>query len=314
MLIVIENVFQKMAVNSDTLFTTLAVFGLISLVVYVVLTRTHRHPNRTGTAAGQLATPNAGLVRNSGFDSGNSTAVIQNSKSILREPCQRVPPHVSMESAKVAVNGGSNILVDGIVSFRHSKAAYDDAGLTKEQIAENRKDLARVLSRMISGADGSGTSLSAPPSKGSNVVVAFKLSDVGCEKLQRVLYLLATFYNLFVIVVVQSKEQFEGKEREDVISRLRGHDKFSTINSTTSSGEALSSNVLPSHRVVAATSVTGRVAFVRQLEKTELVLDFEEEVKDSLHRFGHNVFVYSKVDMSCVPTRTVASTLGVALL
>lgn len=295
-----------MAVNSDTLFTTLAVFGLISLVVYFVLTRTH---DRTRTAVRQ-AVPNVGLARNGGFESGSSTALIQNSKSILREPCQRVPPHVSPESAKIAVNGGSNILVDGIVAFRNSKAACEDEMLTKEQMSENRKDLARVLSRLLSGADGSGTSISAPPSKGSNVVVSFKLSDVGCEKLRRVLYLLATFYNLFAIVVVQNNEQFEWKEREDVIARLRGCDKLSSIDST-SSREPLSSNVLPSHRVVAATSVTGRVAFVRQLERIDLVLDFEDEVKDLLTRFGHKVYVYSKVEMSCV---SGVSTLGNALL
>jgi hypothetical protein len=304
-----------MTVNSDTLLTTLAVFGVISLVVYFVLTRTHhRHPNRAATLPLRPSAGRNGVTGVVGAENGSTTATHQNNnKTVLREPCLRVPPHVSEESAKIAVNGGSNILVDGIVAFRHSRASHMDESLSKEQIAENRKDLARVLSRLLTGQDGqSGTSISTPPSKGSNVVVSVKLNEVGCEKLQRILFLLAAFYNLFVLVVVEQKEQFEGQEREEVISRLRGHDSYNikSADTTTPIQETININALPSHRVVAATSVTGRVAFVRQLERVDLVLDFEEEVKDILNRFSYKVFVYRKSDRA----QNGVSALGSALL
>lgn len=51
-------------------------------------------------------------------------------------------------------------------------------------------------------------------------------------------------------------------------------------------------DVLPSHRIVAASTVAGRVAFVRQVQRVGLVVDFDPAVHEQLSRFGHKVMVY----------------------
>merc|ERR1712066_210573 len=55
--------------------------------------------------------------------------------------------------------------------------------------------------------------------------------------------------------------------------------------------------VLPSHRIIANSSVLGRVAFVRQLpHKPEFVLEYNKEVKNQLNRFGFSVILYNKIE------------------
>jgi hypothetical protein len=204
------------------------------------------------------------------------------------ERCQRVPSHVSAHSARIAVRGGANLLSDGVVAFRHSKAScYEQSACDNETVLANRKERARVLSRLLEGertaTSGGSSAATAPPSKGSVVVVSVPEDDVDCAKLRRVIYLLGTHYNLFVILAVHSSESSR-EDRKKLIQRLRGE----------TSSSLLPVDVIPDHRIVAASTVTGRIAFCRQLQKTELVLDYDSEVKSMLGRFGHRVIVYGK--------------------
>ena len=162
----------------------------------------------------------------------------------------------------------------------------------------NRKERAKVLSNLL--ADSNGI-ISSPPVKGGSVVLAVPLPDIECEKLRRVVYLLATYYSLLLIVTVDSS--FQPKDMKNVLSRLRGSAEDATY---------LAPEVLPDHRITASCSVTGRVAFVRQLQRIELVLDFDADVKENLSRFGYRVIIYgSSTDKKSSDSR---SRLGVALL
>jgi hypothetical protein len=61
---------------------------------------------------------------------------------------------------------------------------------------------------------------------------------------------------------------------------------------TTFASLPVPADVLPSHRIVAASTVAGRVAFVRQVQRVGLVVDFDPAVHEQLSRFGHKVMVY----------------------
>ena len=267
-----------MTLNSDNFFSTIAIFGIVSFVIYFILSQQHR-------------TPAAQIVRNDTIEVVTNTSTDNSSaRKTTNEICRRVPSHVSLSSAKIAVNGGSNVLVDGIVAFRHTKAFFEEPSITEEQLRENRKDRAILFSKLLDDS-------SSPPSKGSTVVVSFQLKDVGCSHLRRVLYLLGTSYSLFIIIVVIENSDFEGVERENVILRLRGESTQETHENDDVIGtkvEILDENVLPTHRIIASNSVAGRVAFVRQLQRIELMVDFELEVKQLLSRFGHRVIFYGK--------------------
>jgi hypothetical protein len=120
------------------------------------------------------------------------------------------------------------------------------------------------------------------PARGSTIVVSIISSDVGCPKLRRVLYLLATFFNLLVIIHVGDNATTD-EQLDRLVDKLRG------------SKDELPDEVLPRHRIVAAQSIMGRVAFVRQLSRVEFVLDFDMKVRDEqLERFGYRVYIYGQ--------------------
>jgi len=67
-------------------------------------------------------------------------------------------------------------------------------------MAIDRRERARVFARMFSPSGGGGrvTPPRAPPDRGANVVVTMRSDDARCVRLQKALYLLGTYYNLFV--------------------------------------------------------------------------------------------------------------------
>jgi hypothetical protein len=235
----------------ETLYATVLIFGILSAVLYMCVLRPFLPaPQPPG---------NAGVTVNSSRTTTGSSKV----------KAARVPPHVSEASARTAIEGGRNLLQDnGIVKWQHSRAA------DCESQEFDRKERARLLSRLLSS--------SPPPAKGSNIVLAVPGRDAGCRKLRHALYLLSTYYNLIVLLVVEP--DFDGtKEKAALLRRLRGE-----------SGGELETDVLPDHRVVLACTAAGRVAFCRQMHRIELVLDFDLEVKNMLSRFGYRVTLYGE--------------------
>jgi hypothetical protein len=282
--------------------TTYIVFGVISLVVYVLFLRplfargptgqqTPQTPiNRDANGAGrqvrqqQRAAPNR---------QGSAAAAAAASRN--RNDSDDVPTwHISARKPSHATKTDA-VLVDGMISFRHSTAATYEAllatktpastandaspdGSSKSSVvAVNRKDRAKVLSRLLS------LDKSSPPPRGTTVVVSIPSEEVDCAKLRRVLYLLATYFNLVVVLSVGADTSEEDIQK--VSNTLRGSDP-----------STLPLAVLPEHRVVAAQSRTGRIALVRQLGRVELVLDHDPQMEEELGRFGFKVFVYGSTE------------------
>jgi hypothetical protein len=97
-------------------------------------------------------------------------------------------------------------------------------------------------------------------------------------------------------------------QNQALLSRLRGeannvhahayayddNDNDDTANiSTAANLTLLTEAVLPSHRILLASTIAGRVAFVLQLHRVEWVLDFDALVEAQLTRFGYRVFLYA---------------------
>ena len=277
-----------------------------------------------GASAGNLSAGGA-----SRWLSASATAVLTN--------CQTFPPHVSVGPEDISSStttkgnsssiGGNNILTDGIVGFRHTKAASilptklsKDTDGSKSatmgveiDVVKVRKERARLLSRLLSSA--TTTSQKQPPQvlRGSIVVVAVPREDVGCDRLKHILFLLATYFNVFVLVHVPDKDTSTSStitmsqvlhERDAIISKLWS--KPTTEGSSEDSGVNLShhhlnESILPGHRIIVTSSTAGRVAFCRQMEpqRVQVVVDFEGAVKTQLNRFGYSrVFCYNYANSS----------------
>ena len=269
-----------MTKDLETLYATVLIFGLLSAVVYLFVLRPLFPSGATPATGGQQPhrqrqQPQQQIQNRRSDDVGRNSRSVSDGK-VTGSRCARVPSHVSPSSALLAVNGGSNLLVDGIVAFRHGTAAAQESLLNDEQQTNNRKERARVLSRLLDDRT------SSPPAKGSTVVLAIPQQDVDCVKLHKVVHLLATYYNLLLLVAVDS--EFNPKEKGKLLERLREREGV----------EGVSTSVLPDHRIVLASTVAGRVAFARQLQRIDLVLDFDPEVRTLLSRFGHRVVVYGE--------------------
>eukprot|EP00934_Nitzschia_sp_Nitz4_P003150 Nitzschia sp. Nitz4//scaffold27_size158506//114426//115547//NITZ4_002614-RA/size158506-processed-gene-0.26-mRNA-1//1//CDS//3329545530//3140//frame0 len=238
------------------------------------------------------------------------------------EDCASRPSHVVVSSTKETIGlGGSNILNDsGLVVFHHTKAnnlsmaanAKESSDKEEEEIAVSiptstlnlRPERAKILSRLcqIGGVQ-------PPPSKGSTLVVSISQKDLedtdSITSLNRILIALGTFYNLLVLVAVsdafvESRQASEAEDGSstlplDPIKRMSLAKKVvvDLLRQENADKDALtlSESILPSHRIVMASTVTGRVALVRQLEKVALVVDWEEDVQTQLTRFGYKVAV-----------------------
>jgi hypothetical protein len=363
---------SKSHMIDSVFYTTVVSFGLISLFIYLfVLPRLVLLPNNNGGNINNADTAAAAAARgrrgsptdNDGGDNGNNNS--RKPSSTAHQPlCTRTPPHLSEQSARIATWGGMNVLVEGMIPFRYTKAAaiqdqqqklqqqqpspssllLSKADMVKasaasssppsaslSSISSNRKDRARILSNLFHGSTSSSTSSSAadvtaaaaasaaaaPPEKGSTIVISIPSQDLDCPKLRRVLYLLGTYYNILVIIVVDSSVSIQ--EVSNIRNKLRGDSgedsgenqkqsvataaaasaaatdiaSPSAISSSSSSSSSyLSADVLPDHRIVAASTVSARVAFARQLARKDLILDFDAEVSEQLMRFGHRVITY----------------------
>jgi hypothetical protein len=289
--------------------STLVMFAFVSLIIYIFLLRpilpSENAANRTRTTGapnanngqgvrGQQQQVNPNANNANGWDRPQQTRSragnLSEAAMQLLSECASIPPHCDDSNCKAGAGiNGCSVLVDGLVSFRFTKAAgvastkppppqpeaSNEAAAAAAAAATQaiRKERARLLSR-VGGSSGAQTL--APPLRGSTVVVSLPHADVGCAKLQRVLFLLATYYNVFVVVDVSDNSEIT---KESLLKALR-------------SGVDLTEMVLPSHRVLLASKICGRVALVRQLQRVELMIDFHPDVKEQLGRFGYRVFVY----------------------
>jgi len=243
---------------------TIVVFGLVTFLICRSLFQhdnpvdrgggNHNRPPRSHQSARRQVAP-AQTERRGGVESSSS------SSSIAR--LTKAPPHMAPEKRQAAAPPP-----DGVVPFRQTKAATYEK---KDLLASSRKERARLLSRILSLE-----TTAPPPRRGSTILVTIRPSDVECVSLKRVLYLLGTYFNLFLVIhVTESPPKAKVAEW---ISKIHG--------------EGLPMEILPQHRIVVVQSVLGRVALVRQLGNVEFALDFDPEMRTQLGRFGFKVMVY----------------------
>lgn len=273
----------------SSLPVTVVIFGVISLVLYFWLLKPLLTPPVAppeGTTARRAVDAPARVATNTTPSRrSRNTPTKPTSGSDIRsllEQNTRCPPHMAPASAKYLDTGGISLLSEGVLPFRHSRAAaYEQASSSASQ---NRKDRARVLSRILAMDNSSSSAAgSKPPARGSTIVITISTKEVGCEKLRRAIYLLSTHFNTMVILTDVSSPDVSDLDLDALVVKLRG-----------SNPSDLPQDVLPRHRIVAAQSITGRVAFCRQLGRVEFVLDPDAEMQTQLGRFGFRVLVYGK--------------------
>ena len=210
-------------------------------------------------------------------------------KTILRPErtlCTQLPSHVAVPAAAVAENGTNLLGGDGVVAWKFLNAAAVNA---KDE-DDARRDRALLLARLWTS--------STPPKKGSTLVISIPMDSVNCAYQRYGLFLLATYYNVFLILVQDAAPDLKLQEqrRQDAMAILRGDAPDrpnSSIQGRSSSKcmDALSLDALPTHRILSSTTVAGRVALGRQLQAVA-VLDYDPEVQSLLSRFGHAVILY----------------------
>ena len=317
---------------------TAIVFGIISILLYLLVIRPLLpSTNNTNNGAAAAARGGAAGIRGTAvaLDPNEATpnTVTTATQHQQHQKCTRVPPHLNSDLV-TAVNNGANVLMDGLVAFKFTRAAVATAAPKNSNTneADDRKARARLLANLLndnSSSNNKNKSSSAatttttasstpPPAKGSCIVLTLSWDDVTsqCEHQRRALVLLASYYNLLLLVAVPPTALNSNgvlPNADAIVEQLRGETTNSTL-------RALSVDLLPRHRIVWTSTITGRVAFVRQLQRIELVLDYDPEVKNLLSRFGHRVVLYGQTAASPpqngggADNVTVLSKLGRALL
>ncbi|OEU09884.1 hypothetical protein FRACYDRAFT_248134 [Fragilariopsis cylindrus CCMP1102] len=264
----------------------------------------------------------------------------ENAIEVLKN-CKAYPPHVEPRSIKSNSNnsiGCYNLLSDsGLVSFNYLKAASAASAasaannsnnntkdapidLTKKNAtttnANNnnsnnkiqRQERAKILSRLFANS----STVATPPMKGSTFIigVSYEQQLLQKEKEQklaiiRVIKGLATYYNVLVIVAVDTNDnddnsnnsnhhRYESTQKihEQVVQTLRSGDEEGVGGGEKNDDSLLSESILPSHRILLSKSAVGRIALVRQLSSNiGLTIDFNPEVKLQLEKFGYNVSI-----------------------
>jgi hypothetical protein len=341
---------------------------MVSWMLYISLTQEGPQPRRLteGGAQPQRRRPMESASNNINHDTGSSNFGSSSSARALLTRCQVLPPHVdrsslpdvardypssSATSSRVSSPPNSSrednhMLVDGIVAFRHTKAAAtvgkadpDPATSSARNATIMRKERALLLSRLLSNANESACSspVKNPPKvvRGSILVAAIPVDDVVCGKLRHILYLLATYFNVFILIHTPSntRQQQQGssssnssnmtmsqvlQQRDGIIHQLRKTFSSTVLpiksdgNDDSDSSCCLSDAILPAHRILVTTSAAGRIAFCRQLDsqRVQLVMDFDSSVKTELNRFGYRrVYFYSQSNVSGEATSGLAKAL-----
>jgi len=202
----------------------------------------------------------------------------------------RVPSHHAPRSSS------SRVSYDGVVPFRFTKAATFEANNVHtfsktsdgtDEILQNRKSRALILAKLFKKLD--------PPAKGNMLVLSIPSSQISSDnsKLQRILYLLGTYYNVFVMVNCDGDGDDDDEGQNELTHNDYTDDKkrCSAIIARLYELGTLTEEVLPPHRIVVTKSVASRVAFVRSFPKSPYIIgsESEEELQMLLTKFGYKV-------------------------
>ena len=321
-----------MADNPLLFYASIILFAVISWAIYkYVLTANNNNaiaaarpePSSSTTAT---ATASAGGATTSTNNNTNATAAVATTNSSTKDETssspynnfdqpKRHPPHLYNPSNKLL--HPSKVENGGIIPFKLTFASGYETRLSSQQnsddenvIITNRKQRARLFAKLFTIAD-------RPPNRGSNVVVIISYGGSAvakCDKLQKSLMLLGTYYNLFLLVDYSQHQQEKEELDRDVVKQFRNDllnvtkndDESSSLSlpaTTATEADKLNPQILPPHRIIFTTTPEGKIAFVRQLHEAKLVLlgssnkkeeeeDDNNKVKVELERFGFRVVSY----------------------
>ena len=343
-----------MADNPLLFYASIVLFAVISWAIYkYVLTANNNYattaaagpePSSSTTATATASATGGTSTSAATNNTTNATAAATTNSSTKEETSsspynnfdqpKRHPPHLYNPSNKKLILHPSKVENGGIIPFKLTFASgyetrlsnnTNNKGVVEEHnenlIITNRKQRARLFAKLFTISD-------RPPNRGSNVVVIISYGSAGndvvakCDKLQKSLMLLGTYYNLFLLVDYSQHQQKKEELDRNVVKQFRndllnvtkeddGGESSSlslpTTTTATATADKLNPQILPPHRIIFTTTPEGKIAFVRQLHEVKLVLlgsssnnkeEEEEEdnnnnkVKVELERFGFRVVSY----------------------
>ena len=324
--------------NNMVLYVSIILFAIISYVLYkFVLSPTQpadtqqRQQQRVAASSTRTIRPStstSSTARSSTITTKNNTDNDDYKFGQSRHPSHLLPPS-NWSKGSNNREDLSGYLLKGIIPFRSTYANGYEVRLQQEQkmkneqagsseevkdlVVVNRKERARIFARMFSStssataAKSTAAGPSKPPNRGSNIVMTIHHTDVITNsvdsKLHKILYLLGTYYNVFVLVDASDVEPKIVKDEEvkEYINKIRTQLYTNTANNNSSSNNnneyQLNKQIVPTHRIIVSTTASGRVAFVRQLADTQLVIDYDKEgVVKELERFGFRTLCYPRVE------------------
>jgi len=259
----------------EAFLTTVIFVGILTIFLFTIFQRSRKTNVNDGTS-------NVNNIRNTGDPAAihmqRQQALFRHAEQEQQMQFQRRHNNAGREEDDLGTipvpppDSKFKLLIDGVLPFRHGDAK--DFNLEAKQ--KNSKQDVIVASLGHNQL-----------TRGCNVVLTIKGSELvkkevnstetpisnQLESICNALTILGSEYNLFLILDFdnESVDICHMNQVKDIIS--------------------VPPHVLPKHRIVAAQSVTGRVAFVRQL-RPELVVDHDIEVQKQLTRFGFKVHIY----------------------
>ena len=265
----------------ESFLMTMSILIVTSIIIWCCIVQPVRQkvagPRVHVAAGGMVRAPPAAVNNNNDGTTGSSSSSSgweeDGILAMLRQTT-RVPPHYYSSSSS---GSSSSRMHDGVVPFRQTLACLYDSSLSSCDLFQHRKDRARIFTKLFPPP-----TTKVPP-RGSCMVIALQPSTVTHDNTLRVILLLASFYNVFVLLHQPSSDNNDHHHNNQL-------------------EQSIPSSVLPSHRIVPTASHVGRVAFCRQLPKQpDLVIDFEDIVSSQLTRFGFHVVISKHLGNDMLP-------------
>ena len=108
---------------------TAIVFGVVSVLFYLLVIRPlfpsnkHQHGGtEPGAARQRAAGPAFVALDHVNANNNNNQQQQQQQQQSPPQKCTRVPPHLNTQIV-TAINNGANVLLDGLVAFKYTRAA-----------------------------------------------------------------------------------------------------------------------------------------------------------------------------------------------
>lgn len=237
---------------------------------------------------------------------------------------------IAFGHTKASASSSSVLLVSPIATTAAGNLITTTTTTTTANTSIIQKRRAQLLSRlllMVSPPASTTNSTSShthtqhqyrPPGKGSTISIAVQANHLQCPHLHEALFLLGTFYNILVIIAINQHQNNDQEQHvtaqpssspDALRQQLYDDPTITTATKTTTTTRqplsaqqqqlpqpqhsySLTRDIVPPHRILVTSTLAGRVAIVRQIQRVELVLELDIAAQELLARFGHKVIVY----------------------